>query len=147
RPACGAAALLAALLAPSIVSAQTFEQPPSFTAAKLPGLKVREANYTVRDPVRSDGLMRVYALDTPYGPVGVQGDRMLRIRLNELAALRQLETISGSDRFADALVNAGLSPIKYTGRLITNPVGTVGDTLGGIGNFFGRIGSGIANVG
>jgi hypothetical protein len=37
--------------------------------------------------------------------------------------------------------------VKYTGRLITNPVGTVQDTFSGIGAMFDRIGAGLANQG
>ncbi len=55
--------------------------------------------------------------------------------------------MSGSDTFGKSLVEAGLNPIKYTGRLITNPIGTVQSTLGGIGAMFGRIGSGLNNAG
>jgi hypothetical protein len=111
------------------------------------GFKVSEENYTIGDPVRSDGLLRVYSLGTPYGSFTAGGDYMLRMRLNELAALRQLEQVSQSEHFGKALVDAGLSPLKYTGRLITNPVQTVGDTLGGISNFFGSISSSMANAG
>jgi hypothetical protein len=62
-------------------------------------------------------------------------------------ALSLLEKVSSSDTFGKSLVNAGLNPIKYTGRLITNPIGTVQNTLGGIGAMFGRIGSGLNNAG
>lgn len=142
-----AALALALVATPGTAAGQGFETPPSFSAAGIPGIKARGPNYTVKDPVRSDGLMRAYALETPYGNMAVQGDQMLRMRLNELTALAELEKITGSESFSKAMVEAGVSPLKYTGRFIMNPVQTFGDTLGGIGNFFGRIGSGIANAG
>jgi len=37
-----------------------------------------------------------------------------------------------------ALAQAGLSPIKFAGGLIMNPVGTVQNTMTGVGNFFGK---------
>ena len=125
----------------------THERPPSFAADKLRGIKPAGENYTIKSPVRSDGLFRVYVLTTPYGEYTVQGDQMLRMRLNELAAVAQLEKISGSETFSKALVEAGLSPIKYTGKLITNPVQTIGDTFAGIGSFLGGVSSGMANAG
>jgi hypothetical protein len=148
-------ALGAALLCLSPVSfglpvgalAQGFEQPPSFSPDKIPGLRPSGTNYTVKSPVRSDGLLRVYVLATPYGDITVHGDQMLKMRLNELVALAELEKVAGSDAFAKSLVEAGLSPVKYTGRLITNPIGTVGNTLAGVGALFGRLGSGVANAG
>ena len=83
--------------------------------------------------MRSDGLLRIYTLTTPYGEFTVHGDQMLRMRVNELAALHELEKIANSDSYGKALVDAGLSPFKYTGRLITDPKKTVGDTFSGIG--------------
>ena len=138
---------LSLLSAIAAASAQGFEQPPSFAAANIPGIKPVGDNYRVREPVRSDGLLRVYRLETPYGEVAVQGDQMLRMRINELTALHELEKVSQSEHFAKALAEAGISPLKYTGRLITNPVQTIGDTVTGIGSFFGGIGSGMANAG
>lgn len=127
--------------------AQPFEAPPSFNAAQIRGVDRVGPNYTILTPVRSDGLIRHYLLATPYGDVAVPGDAMLHMRLNELVALSLLEKVSGSDAFGKSLVQAGLNPLKYTGRLITNPIGTVQSTLGGIGAVFGRIGAGINNAG
>jgi hypothetical protein len=135
------------LMQPAAAVAQTTEAPPSFNAAQISGINRIGPNYTVQNPVNSDGLLRIYRLTTPYGDVTVQGDEMLRIRLNELAALALLEKVSSSDSFAKALAEAGLSPVVYTGHLLTNPVGTVQSTLAGVGGFFGRVGSGIANAG
>jgi hypothetical protein len=139
-----------ALLLPSpalAAPAPKYEQPPSFNAAQLPGIRRIGVNYTIENPVRSDGILRVYVLKTPYGEFTVHGDQMLHMRLNEFAALAALEKVSNSDSFGKALADAGLSPLKFTGRLITNPIGTVHDTFAGVGAFFGRIGSGINNAG
>jgi hypothetical protein len=127
--------------------AQTVEQPPSFNAAQIPGIKRVGENYTVRNPVKSDGILRVYVLATPYGDITVQGDEMLRMRINELKALAALEKLSNSESFGKALAEAGLSPIKFAGGLITNPVGTVQNTFAGVGNFFGRMSSDMNNAG
>ena len=67
--------------------------------------------------------------------------------MNELYALAGLEKVSSSDAFGKALAEAGLSPLMFAGQLITNPIGTVQNTLAGVGDFFGRIGSGINNAG
>ena len=140
-------ALLFFVMQPAVAIAQSAETPPSFNAAQIPGIKRIGANYTIQNPVRSDGLLRIYVLTTPYGEVTVQGDEMLRMRLNELAALALLEKVSNSDSFGKALAQAGLSPVVYAGQLLTNPIGTVNSTLAGVGGFFGRVSSGIANAG
>jgi hypothetical protein len=143
-----ALAPLALVLAlPVAASAQAYERPPSFNAAQLRGIKRIGANYTVRNPVRSDGILRDYVLATPYGDIKVAGDEMLRMRINELNALAALEKVSTSESFSRALAEAGISPLKFAGQLIVNPVGTVQSTFAGVGAFFNRLGSGMANAG
>jgi hypothetical protein len=139
---------MAAMLAmPAAASAQSYESAPTFQIEKIPGFWPSGDNYTIRNPVRSDGLLRIYTLTTPYGDLIVQGDQMLRMRIFELGALFQLEKFAKSESFTKALVDAGLSPFKYAGRLITDPAKTVSDTFGGIGTMFGRFTSDMANFG
>jgi hypothetical protein len=140
-----ASAFLIAWLAPP--PAPAFELPPSFPAAKISPVKPAGASYRIRSPVRSDGLLRVYVVDTPYGEFTAQGDQMLRLRLNELVAVTQLEKASGTEAFAKAFREAGVSPIRYTGRFFADPGKTVGDTLNGVGAVFERVASGVANAG
>jgi hypothetical protein len=139
------AALL--LLPPMAAVAQPVEAPPSFNAAQIPGIVRVGANYTVETPVRSDGLLRDYVLKTPYGEVPARGDALLKMRINELNALALLDEVGNSQTFAKALAQAGLNPLEYTGRLLTDPLNTVKGTLNGVGVLFGRIGSGINNAG
>ena len=97
--------------------------------------------------MHSDGILRVYVLTTPYGEFTVNGDEMMRMRINELKALARLDKVSTSEAFGKALAEAGLSPLKFTADLITNPVGTVQNTFAGIGGFFNRLGSDMNNAG
>jgi len=143
--AAASAALIFVL--PAAASAQQIESPPTFNASKIAGIQPVGSNYTIENPVRSDGMLRVYNLTTPYGKFPVRGDAMMRMRINELKALAALQKVSNSDTFGKALVQAGLSPVKYTGKLITNPVGTVKGTLSGVGAFFNRLAAGAAAQG
>ena len=153
RAAAGAVALFAVTVLGAMalgagpLLAQPYERPPAFDIGRVTGIKPAAENYAVGNPARSDGLLRLYSLTTSYGDFTVHGDHMLRMRQNELAALAELEKISNSESFGKALVDAGLSPLRYTGKFITNPAKTVGDTLGGIGAMFGRISSDINNMG
>lgn len=140
-------ALAAAMASPQSIAAQPYERPPSFEISKIRGFWESGDNYAIKHRVGSDGLLRVYTVETPYGEFVIHGDQMLRMRLNELGALFQLEKISNSESYAKALVDAGLSPLKYTGRFIADPAKTVNDTFSGIGTIFGRISSDIANIG
>jgi hypothetical protein len=132
---------------PLQAQAQPFEQAPTFAIEKIPGFWPSGDNYSINNPVTSDGLLRIYTLTTPYGEFTVHGDQMLRMRVNELAALYELEKIANSESYGKALLDAGLSPFRYTGRLITDPKKTVDDTVSGIGTMFGRISADLSNIG
>ena len=127
--------------------AAEFEKARSFDPKLIPGISAGGPNYSIVNPVQSDGFMRIYTLKTPYGDFITIGDFLMRIRQRELAALRELEKVNESEAFNKALAEAGLSPIKFAGELIVNPVQTLGNTLSGIGNLFGQLGSSASNAG
>src|SRR3954462_8399129 len=141
------ATLVAVTMAPEPARAQPFEQAPTFAIERIRGFWPTGDNYSIKNPVLSDGLLRIYTLTTPYGEFTAHGDQMLRMRINELAALYELEKIANSESYGKALLDAGLSPFRYTGRLIADPKKTVGDTFSGIGTMFGRISSDLSNIG
>ena len=62
-----AAALIAVTAMPLQAVAQSFEPPPTFEIEKVPGFWPSGDNYTITNPVRGDGLLRIYTLTTPYG--------------------------------------------------------------------------------
>lgn len=123
------------------------ENPPVFKAGQLLGAQVQGPGYKVADKVPSDGYVRIYTLQTPWGPVVVHGDHRLQTRFKELAAIDAMERTSNSQEFGDALVKAGLKPVQFAGKLVTDPVDTVKNTVSGVGNLFSSIGSGIRNRG
>ena len=139
-------AALPALFASGAAHAQ-FEKPRSFQANLIPGIAASGQNYTIKNPVTSDGFMRIYVFTTPWGEFSAIGDAMMRQRQRELAALGQLQQVTESDSFNRALAEAGISPIKFAGELIVNPVQTLGNTLSGIGSLFGQVGSSASNAG
>jgi hypothetical protein len=95
--------------------------------------------------VRSDGVMRIFDVETPYGKYAFDGVEFTKLRLHELNAIAALEKMSQSDRFGQAFGRAALGPIKFGADLITNPAGTVERSLNGIGNMFDRVGAGLSN--
>ncbi|HWV40273.1 MAG TPA: hypothetical protein VN004_01435 [Pseudorhodoplanes sp.] len=123
------------------------EAPASFNAGKIPGIKAVGPNYTITNPVRSDGFLRVYNVRSPYGNFTVVSDAMMQVRIRELAAVAELDKLTESNEFNSALAQAGLAPVKFAGELLVNPVEALGNTFAGIGNQIGQIGSGINNAG
>jgi hypothetical protein len=117
---------------------QAAEPPPETTAASALGAEVKGANWTVAPTVRSDGFVRLYAVETPYGDFQVNGHRRMSERLQELRALKLLEEMSETRVFADAVATAGLAPIRFGRDLVLDPVETTGNLISGIGNMFDR---------
>ncbi len=143
------AAMLAVTFAATVPAQaqQKLERPPSYDPARIPGIRATGENYRIANPVNSDGFMRIYVVKTKLGDSAVIGDALMRQRVVEMGALAELEKISNSDTFNKSLLEAGLSPIKYAGALVTRPGETISNTLSGIGSLFGQVGSSMNNMG
>ena len=126
-------------------SAAALEKPKPEPVAKFLGGSANGANYTVEPIVRSDGVMRRFEVNTPYGKFTFDGVEFAKLRLHELDAAAAIEKMSKSDAFGNALGRAALGPIKFGADLITKPADTVGRSLNGISNMFDRVGAGLAN--
>jgi hypothetical protein len=142
-----AAGLVLTGLAAADARAQTVERAPVYDAARIAGIVPDGENYTIAKQVHSDGFMRIYEVKSPYGAYTVISDQLMRVRQVEFAALASLEKVSGSDQFQKALLEAGLSPVKYAGELVMKPGETISNTLSGIGSLFGQIGASMNNAG
>ena len=123
------------------------ENPPLFKASAVLGQATSGHGYNVAEKVGSDGYLRIYDVETPWGVFDVHGDQLMQMRLKEIRTLDALERTANSKEFGDAVVKAGLRPVEFAGELVTNPAGTVKKTVTGVGQLFNSIGSGIRNAG
>ncbi len=135
----GVAALFVALAAPAFAEPAT---EPS--AASVLGADVKGENWTVTPLVESDGFVRIFDVQTPYGNFRSISQRRMDERLHELRALQTLEKLSRTKTFVDAVAKAGLAPIRFGGDLIADPVGTTGNVVTGIGNTFDNVVAGVS---
>lgn len=126
-------------------AAAALELPKPEPVEKYLGKAATGTNYTVKPIVRSDGVMRIFDVDTPYGQFTFDGVEFAKLRLHELDAVAAIEKMSQSERFGQAFGRAALGPIKFGADLITNPADTVQRSLSGIGNMFDRVGAGLSN--
>src|SRR4249920_172317 len=134
------------LTAATISAAAAVELPKPEPAEKFLGKSTTGANYTVKPIVRSDGVMRIFDVDTPYGKFAFDGIEFAKLRLHELNAVAALEKMSQSEAFGQAFGRAALGPIKFGADLITDPANTVERSLSGIGNMLDRVGAGLSNT-
>jgi hypothetical protein len=142
-----AVALAAICLLPLGAGAAEIERPATFNPNNIPGIRASGPNYTIANPVRSDGFLRIYSVRSPYGDFQVVSDAMMQRRIREFAAIAEIDKLTESAEFNKAMADAGLAPLKFAGQLVVNPVEAIGNTLAGIGNQIGQIGSGINNAG
>lgn len=137
------AALIGILTLSTVASA--LELPKPEPVEKYLGKAAIGPNYTVKPLVRSDGVMRIFDVDTSYGNFAFDGVEFTKLRIHELNAIAALEKMSQSEAFGKAFGRAALGPIKFGADLISNPAETVERSLSGIGNMFDRVGAGLSN--
>jgi hypothetical protein len=137
------------VIAGSLLGAATaaaLEAPKPQPAQKYLGAATSGSNYTVRPTVRSDGVMRIFDVDTSYGKFTFDGVEFTKLRLHELEAAAAIEKMSQTEQFGQAFGRAALGPIKFGADLITKPADTVERSLSGIGNMLDRVGAGLSNT-
>jgi hypothetical protein len=140
---CVAAAIVATV---SAGFAAALETPKVENAQVYLGPTVLGPNYKVKPRVRSDGLMRLFDVETPYGNFRFAGVEFTKMRLRELDAIAALDKMSQSDRFMGALGRAAFAPIQFGANLITNPVDTINRSMSGVANMLDRTTAGLANT-
>jgi hypothetical protein len=60
--------------------------------------------------------------------------------IHEVNAVAKMKEIQGTDEFAKGMKNKAGAVVEGAGDLITDPIGTVGDTVSGVGKLFSRAG-------
>ena len=103
-----------------------FETPKALPAKDLlPPELLKGNNYQIEPNVNTNGFENTYFITSDYGPFQVLGDDMVRIRVQEFAAIAHMEEMKKSDQFATAAQKALTTPLVAAGNLITNPVDTI----------------------
>lgn len=125
--------------------AASTETPKTEDAEKFLGPAVLGPNYRVKPRARSDGMMRIFDVETNYGAFQFDGVAFTKMRLRELDAITALEKMSQSDEFGKAFGNAAIAPLKFGANLITNPVDTINRSFSGVANMFDRAGASLNN--
>ena len=103
------------------------------------------ANYTVGPTARSDGIMRIFKVETPYGKYEFDGVEFTKLRLREIEATAALEKMSKSEAWIKSFGNAAVAPVKFGVSFITNPAEAINRSASGIANMFDRAGAAISN--
>jgi hypothetical protein len=102
------------------------------------------SSYTVKPTAQSDGIMRMFEIDSTYGKFHLGGADFTRMRLREIEATATLEKMSQSEAWAKSFGRAAVAPVKFGVDLVTNPIDTFGRSMSGISNMFDRAGASLA---
>ena len=121
------------------------EVPKPDSAAKYLGAAMTGPNYTVAPTTRSDGIMRIFRVDTTYGKYDFDGVEFTKLRLRELAATAALEKMSKSEEWAKSFGTAAVSPLKFGAAFIVNPAEAINRSASGIANMFDRVDASLQN--
>jgi hypothetical protein len=131
--------LLAALLAAAAVraGAEEFERVPEARAEDvLPPELVSGPDFRVVDPVRGDGLMRRYVIESRYGRYEAYGRQALQLRKHEIDALGQLSRTPKLSVVLGGLGRGVVSQVDTVASVASHPVATVLGLPRGIAHLF-----------
>ena len=128
-------------VAPSQISTTDYETLDGVTARDLlPASLFKEEPYHILDEVTPDGLTYRFTIESSYGRFEPYGEDMLRIRIHEIQALADLETMSQPAAFGLGVASTILSPFKFLWNLITDPKETAASVPKGMWRTMTRVG-------
>jgi hypothetical protein len=131
------------LSAAGVAEEPEFETAPILKASKILPPELLQGEYhRVREEVRTDGYLNHYVIDSDFGEFVAEGTPLLRIRVREIDALAQLEELSESKVFVDAVTGAGFDLGKGLWRGGSDPVKSVKSAPQGANRLFKKLGRG-----
>ena len=141
--------------APSLANPSgQYEQPPIVNiSVLLPASAVSGNGFSVQPQVPTNGAMGQYAIvanssvfGNDAGTYYVESLDLLKIRLSEIPAIVQLDNMSGSSLFANALVSSAERPVAAATNMVLHPEDTITGLPSGIGSFFDRVSMGAGQI-
>jgi len=125
------------LLGASAAATDGFETVPDRSPGELlPATMVEGTNFHVVDPVRGDGLMNPFVVDSRFGKFDAYGRLALAMRVKEVAALTELAKKSNGELLAGGVEHGVESEVKTAATVVTHPVATVTGIPKGIAHLF-----------
>src|SRR5437773_8270008 len=117
-----------------------FEAEPVLKATDLVAPELLKGpHFTVDDRVPVKGFLARFTIRSDYGTFDAHGIHMFQIRVKEVYALTQLDSMSKTKEFAAAAGKAIARPVTSAVNMIINPVETVQGLPGGVTRLFDRI--------
>jgi len=132
------AASAAVLHGAAAAAEDDFESVPEESpAASLSPMQAAGHDFHVHDPVRSDGLMHHYVIESRFGTFTAYGRSALMVRLREVEALARIAKTSDADVAFTSVTRGIQQDAQSLVKITTNPVGIVTGIPRGIGHLLG----------
>lgn len=126
--------------------AQEYEVGSNVHASQiLPANVLAGPHYKIADKVISDGLLYTYTVETDYGTFRPTGNYALQKILNEIRVITALEEISRTEAFAQSVLYAAKSPLRFGEGMITDPVDTITGIPRGLFAIFENVGESVTS--
>jgi len=133
--AAAAGLLFAVTLRHTAVAWQTYDTPPTLTAASLAGRSVNGPHYQVTDPVRTEQYFHEFTIASTYGSFEAIGRSQLTVRIQEIQALAALDDVSKTEVFLTAAGNSIVKVGQGAAAAVKDPAATAKNLGAGIKRF------------
>jgi hypothetical protein len=132
-----------------------FEQPPIVDISQLLSPDMQSGpGYQVGQQVVTNGAMGQYTITgnaevfkDDAGTYQIESLDLLKIRLAEIPAIAQLDNMSTTGVFAQALASSAIRPVTAAANMVIHPMDTITGLPGGVGDLFDRVGMGAKEIG
>jgi len=119
------------------LQAQKYEQNITLQASEiLPAKLLTSDLYQIDNLVTNDGYINAYSIHSDFGDFTAYGLTLLKIRLNEIKAINELEKVKKSHLYMDAAANTVILPFKAVVVFAQKPVETIKGVPAGVGRMF-----------
>jgi hypothetical protein len=98
--------------------------------------QMRGPHWQVADAVSNDGFANTYTITSRFGSWAARGAMQLDARIREIAALEELDRISKSSVFVDAVKRSAVGQVETVASFAAQPVETVKAIPGGVKRWF-----------
>ncbi len=131
-----------------------YEEPPVVNVADLaPATPLSGPGYTVQPQAPTNGAMGQYTIvadpsvfHDDAGTYYVESLDLLKIRLSEIPAIAELDSMSKTDVYAKALATSAVRPVTAAANMVIHPMDTVTGLPSGVGSLFERVSMGAGQI-
>lgn len=119
-----------------VAAAAEIENPnPLRSAAYLAAGELAGTEFKVAPEATTDGFTNTYTVTSRFGSWPAHGRMQVAMRAREIQALAQLEEVSKTDVFKDAVKSSATAPLELVQAVVDKPVETLKGIPSGVGRW------------